>query len=612
VSIRGRLLALALGAVAPLALLGLAVLWVVWGAKEQQLNESLEQQAELAAVVFDRWLDAQRQPLITIASYPAGHFRDAAALEADLRAATARRPHWIDVRVLGAGGRVRAAFPSDAERLPAGVAERLMAEAHGGEVAIETDWTRGEGRHVLAVAAPVEGGGACIARIDGEALKDLFRGITLPERALVTLLDSRRRVIYRSQTPESTLGLDLSDAGVLSTLEGRSTAVVTVTSTIDGVERVYGLAHAGRTDYVTMLGVPSAILYASVKRQLATYALVSLAVVFGTLTAALLIARSIARPVRLLGFAAQQFGEGDFSARAPSEGSDEISRLGASFNAMAERLEKRETRMAELDRLKSDFVSSVSHELRTPLTTIKALTRLLMRDGLEESKRREYLDTISVECDRQIDLVLNLLDLSRLEGGVFRITHERVDVAEVVSSCIKSESRAAEKRGHELRAEAGAEVPAVCADPKALRRVLSNIIENAIKYTPDGGRIRLSTRAEGGEVLVSVTDNGRGIPEEDMPVLFDKFHRGRPAAYSKAMRNATTAAEFLEDADVSGVGLGLYLGRNVMEQMGGRISVESEVGRGSTFTLHLPVWRDGGCGKQPDKENGNGKTVTGR
>ena len=611
-SIRGRLLALALGAVAPLALLGLAVLWVVWGAKEQQLNESLEQQAELAAVVFDRWLDAQRQPLITIASYPAGHFRDAAALEADLRAATDRRPHWIDVRVLGAGGRVRAAFPSDAERLPAGVAERLMAEAHGGEVAIETDWTRGEGRHVLAVAAPVEGGGACIARIDGEALKDLFRGITLPERALVTLLDSRRRVIYRSQTPESTLGLDLSDAGVLSTLEGRSTAVVTVTSTIDGVERVYGLAHAGRTDYVTMLGVPSAILYASVKRQLATYALVSLAVVFGTLTAALLIARSIARPVRLLGLTAQQFGEGDFSARAPSEGSDEISRLGANFNAMAERLEKRETRMAELDRLKSDFVSSVSHELRTPLTTIKALTRLLMRDGLEESKRREYLDTISVECDRQIDLVLNLLDLSRLEGGVFRITHERVDVAEVVSSCIKSESRAAEKRGHELRAEAGAEVPAVCADPKALRRVLSNIIENAIKYTPDGGRIRLSTRAEGGEVLVSVTDNGRGIPEEDMPVLFDKFHRGRPAAYSKAMRNATTAAEFLEDADVSGVGLGLYLGRNVMEQMGGRISVESEVGRGSTFTLHLPVWRDGGCRKQPDKENGNGKTVTGR
>lgn len=612
-SIRGRLLALALGAVVPLVLLGLAVLWVVWGAKEQQLNESLEQHAELSAVVFDRWLDAQRQPLVTVASYPAGRLGDAAALEADLRAATARRPHWIDARVLDAGGRVVAAFPPDAEGLPAGVAERLVAEAHGGEAAIETDWTRGEGRYVLAVAAPVEGGGACIARIDGEALRDLFHGIALPERALViTLLDSRRRVIYRSQTPESTLGLDLSDAGALSALEGRSSAVVTVTSAIDGVERVYGLARAGRTGYVTMVGVPSAILYAPARRQLATYALVSLAVVFATLTAALLVARSIARPVRLLGFAARQFGEGNFSARAPAEGGDEISRLGASFNAMAGRLEEREARMAELDSLKSEFVSSVSHELRTPLTTIKALTRLLMRDGLEDAKRREYLDTISVECDRQIDLVLNLLDLSRLEGGVFRITHERVDVAELVSSVVKSEARVAEKRSHQLRVEPVGEIPHACADPKALRRVLSNIVENAIKYTPDGGRIRVAARAEGEEVLIGVTDNGRGIPPEDMPVLFDKFHRGRPAPHSEAMRNATTDAEFLEDADVSGVGLGLYLGRNVMEQMGGRISVESEVGRGSTFTLHLPAWRDRGCGKQPDGESGDGETAAGR
>jgi signal transduction histidine kinase len=245
------------------------------------------------------------------------------------------------------------------------------------------------------------------------------------------------------------------------------------------------------------------------------------------------------------------------------------------------------------------------------LTTIKALTRLLMREGLDESKRREYVETISVECDRQIDLVLNLLDLSRIEGGVFRITHERVDVAEVVSSCVRSEARAAEKRGHELRVEPAGELPHACADPKALRRVLSNIIENAIKYTPDGGLIRLSARAEDEEVLVSVADNGRGIPPEDMPILFDKFYRGRPAPHSEATRGASTGAEFLEDADVSGVGLGLYLGRNVMEQMGGRITVVSEVGRGSTFTLHLPVWREGGCVKRPAGGGGDGETATG-
>jgi sigma-B regulation protein RsbU (phosphoserine phosphatase) len=319
--------------------------------------------------------------------------------------------------------------------------------------------------------------------------------------------------------------------------------------------------------------------------------------VFCTMTGALLIARSIARPVRLLNFAAEEFGGGNFSVRAPTEGKDEMSRLGMNFNAMAERLQKREARLDELDRVKSEFVSTVSHELRTPLTTIKALTRLLMREGLDETKRREYVETISVECDRQIDFVLNLLDLSRIEGGVLRVTHQRVDVDEVISSVVKSEARSAEKRRHELRVEPKPEVPPVCGDPKELRRVLSNIVENAIKYTPDGGRIILSARQEDSQVAISVTDNGRGIPAEDMPILFDKFHRGRPAPHSAAVANGTTNAEFLEDADVSGVGLGLYLGRNVMEQMGGSISVDSEVGRGSTFKLHLPLWSDGGCNK---------------
>lgn len=329
--------------------------------------------------------------------------------------------------------------------------------------------------------------------------------------------------------------------------------------------------------------------------QLTGSAVIGLIIVFSTVVGALLIARSIGRPVRLLNLVAEEFAKGNFSARAPTDGPEEIARLGVNFNSMAERLEKREARLDELDRLKSEFVSRVSHELRTPLTTIKALTRLLMREEIEEEKRREYVETISLECDRQIDLVLNLLDLSRIEGGVLRLTHERVDVGEVMSSVVKSVARFAEKRSHELRIEPGVEVAQVCADPKALRRVLSNVIENAIKYTQDGGRIIVSAHEEQDNVGITVNDNGRGIPPEDMPILFDKFHRGRPAPDSAAVRNATTDAEFLEDADMSGVGLGLYLGRNVMEQMGGRISVESEVGRGSTFTLHLPRWLEGGC-----------------
>jgi len=316
------------------------------------------------------------------------------------------------------------------------------------------------------------------------------------------------------------------------------------------------------------------------------------------------------RLVRLIA-AAEQFGERDFSARVPVEAEDDLGRLEKSFNQMAERLQRRAERFNELDSLKSDFVSSVSHELRTPLTTIKALTRLLLRGELQEEKRREYLETISVECDRQIDLVLHLLDLSRLEGGVFRLSIEKVEVADVIVSCVKSEAAAAEKRKHKLQiAPIPADIPSICADQKALRRVVSNLIENSIKYTPDGGSITVGAAMAGELVTISVTDNGRGIPKTDFPVLFDKFHRGRPAPHSKAMREATEEAEFLEDADVSGVGLGLYLARNVVERMGGSITVDSEVGHGSTFTLHLPVWDENECGKTSEDEE-NGETITG-
>ena len=403
-SIRGRLLALAIGGVLPLLIVGLTVLGIVWSEKQNQLNEGLEQQAELAAVVFDRWLDAQFQPLRTIASYPPNHLKDPSALEGNLKAVLIHRLHWIDLRVLDASGKVLAIQPAGASNLPSGVAEKLVGEVRRGDPDVETDWTRGEGRYLLAVAVPLEGGGAVVARIDGAALTEPLQGITLPERALVTLLDQRRRIIYRSQTAESALGLDLSGIDQLSALNDRNTAVIVKRSSLDGVERAYGLGRVGKTGYVVMVGVPSAILYASAWRQLMGYAVVGLIVVFGTMTGALLIARSIARPVRLLNFAAEEFGGGNFAARAPTEGQDEVSRLGMNFNAMAERLQKREARLAELDRLKSEFVSTVSHELRTPLTTIKALTRLLMRDGLDEKKRREYIETISVECDRQIDL----------------------------------------------------------------------------------------------------------------------------------------------------------------------------------------------------------------
>ena len=605
-SIRGRLLMLAVGAVVPLSLVALAALWEVWGTRHQQLNEAMEQQAELAAGVLEHWLDTQQQPLLTVAALAGGHAPGDAFLLNHLRFVMAPRPHWIDIRIVNASGVSMMLDPVHAEAFPPGLAEKLLGEIHG--VAVETDWTRGEGQYVLAMAVPVAAGGAVIARVDGKALQELFRPLQLPDRALITLLDSQRRIIYRSQSPEAFLGTGVNGSALLDALGGGRTAVTVVKSPLDDVERVYGVARVGATDYIMTVGVPSATLYGPARRQLSRLVGFGLLALLCAVTAALHISRGIARPLDRLSLAARAFGEGNLAARAPIEGPPRLAHLGATFNAMAEHIEEREKRLNELDRLKSEFVSNASHELRTPLTTIKALTRLLLRGGLDEAKQREYVETIAVECDRQIELVLNLLDLSRIEAGAFELTLGRVDAAEVLLSCLKSQSRAAEFRNHQLAIRQGSGPLSIRADQKALRRVIGNLVENAIKYTPDGGHITLAARRAGNEVEISVTDNGRGIPPEDIPILFDKFHRGRPAPVAA---DGALAAALPELEEVPGIGLGLYLARNVIEQMGGRISVESEVGRGSTFTLRLPVWGKEE-GQQSLREEGRDvKTIAG-
>ena len=352
------------------------------------------------------------------------------------------------------------------------------------------------------------------------------------------------------------------------------------------------------------------VLFGAVRESLPVFVGVGVFIAVLAAFSASLVGRKWEQQIDVLNSAAAKLAVRDFGTRAPVAGPDELARLATNFNAMAERLEERAARFTEIDRVKSEFVSSVSHELRTPLTTIKALTRLLMRGELADAKRREYLETISVECDRQIDLVLNLLDLSRIEGGVFRINTERVDVASVIESCVKSEKASADKRRHKLNVEPIGDLPPVCADSVALRRVLSNLIENAIKYTPDGGVITLSAYGDGEYVELHVADNGIGIPPEDLPVLFDKFHRGKPVP-GMSSGSASTDEEFLQDAEVSGVGLGLYLARNVMTRMGGSISVDTKVGVGSKFTLRLPAWGSEPCKQhQKNEEINNAEKIT--
>ena len=244
--------------------------------------------------------------------------------------------------------------------------------------------------------------------------------------------------------------------------------------------------------------------------------------------------------------------------------------------------------------VKDEFLAAVSHELRTPLTTIKTLTRVLQRREMTEAEREEYLADIASECDREIDLVLNLLDLSRIKAGGVQIRLQRIDAAEVIRACEKLVCGEAERHNQEISVEIAANLPVISADHSALRRALCAIAENAIKFTPENGRVTLRARSVGDVVAIEIEDTGRGIAAEDLPRVFDKFYRGKNAGGA-----AKASAE-----DVPGIGLGLNLAQTLIEGMNGAITVESRLGKGSKFSVRLPVWSEAADNRETET-NGN-------
>jgi signal transduction histidine kinase len=235
--------------------------------------------------------------------------------------------------------------------------------------------------------------------------------------------------------------------------------------------------------------------------------------------------------------------------------------------------------LRELDRMKTELLSTVSHELRTPLGSIKGYaTTLLTHEGkLRRDERREFLEIIDSEADRLRELIENLLEMSRLEAGVLRIDKEPARLAGIAREVARKVQLAA--TNHELVVDWPAEDPWVLADQKRIYQVIQNLMSNAVKYSPNGGRISLSARLGPRDLTVSVTDEGLGMPASELDKIFERFHR---VGGEVARR-------------IGGTGLGLAICQGLIEAHGGRIWAESEgEGRGSTFRFTLPLLPEAG------------------
>jgi signal transduction histidine kinase len=228
-----------------------------------------------------------------------------------------------------------------------------------------------------------------------------------------------------------------------------------------------------------------------------------------------------------------------------------------------------------LNRMKSQFVSNVSHELRTPVTTIKLYANLLQHCAPE--KRPGYLDALSKEADRQAVLVEDILQISRIDAGKLELKPKLISLSQLIEDVIMHHKLLAKAQGLKLEHRILGMIPKMVVDPERVMQVLNNLVENAIRYTPAGGSVVISTDRVTMEdrawVLVHVADTGIGIPEEELPYVFDRFFRGvGPRQMQKP-----------------GTGLGLTIVKEIVELHGGRVAVESHVGEGSTFTVWLPL-----------------------
>ncbi|MDH3252145.1 MAG: HAMP domain-containing histidine kinase [Ignavibacteria bacterium] len=281
----------------------------------------------------------------------------------------------------------------------------------------------------------------------------------------------------------------------------------------------------------------------------------------------------VTRKLRHITKTVNLFKEGDYTQRVTVASTDELDQLGAAFNEMADTITRNIESVRHSDTLRRELIANVSHDLRTPLASMQGYieTVLMKNESLSDEERSDYLKTILSSSERLTNLVHELFELSKLETNQVRPHPEPFSLPELINDLTMKFSPQAEKLGVRLSATTQQGLPFVRADIGLIERVLQNLIENAIKFTPRGGMVVVEAVRTDGKVLTRVRDSGIGIPDEELPHIFNRFYRARTKH------------------DTPGTGLGLSIARKILELHGEEISVKSRMNEGTTFTFELPA-----------------------
>lgn len=295
----------------------------------------------------------------------------------------------------------------------------------------------------------------------------------------------------------------------------------------------------------------------------------------------LLVFNLLTRRLRRLTTVMEAFQRGDFSEHISSSHrynaypGDEIDRLGATFNRMADRIIQQVKKLKQTDTLRRELVANVSHDLRTPLASLQGyLETLLLKEGkLTPQEQRNYLEIATKHSERLGKLVSELFELAKLDSQEIQLHREPFSLGELVQDVAQKFQLVAEQKKIKLQTDFRADLPFVLADIGLIERVLENLIENAIRYTPEGGTVTVALIHRDNVITIEVTDTGCGIPQEDLPYIFDRFYR----------------VEKNHPERSRGAGLGLAIAKRTLELHGSPIEAKSTISVGTAFTFRLPI-----------------------
>ncbi|MBB6216741.1 signal transduction histidine kinase [Anaerosolibacter carboniphilus] len=279
-----------------------------------------------------------------------------------------------------------------------------------------------------------------------------------------------------------------------------------------------------------------------------------------------ILSKKLSQPLQSMDQAARKLALGDFSQRVAVYTEDEIGRVTQTFNDMAAQLERMEEN-------RRSFISAVAHELRSPLTLIKGFVQGIVDGTVEENEQSKYLQIILKETTRLGKLITNLLDLQRMESNAYPIHPERFDICELIRRTLLKYEEEIERRRIKMKLDFEKDALAVMADRDGIEQVLANLIENALKFVDEDGKIGIGIQEKENKAWIAVKDNGIGISKEEQQVIWEKFYKVDKA----------------RNRNKEGTGLGLHIAKQIVERHGEQIQVESELGKGTIFQFSLII-----------------------